>query len=128
MEWFPWVMSAIGFAGFFFESWRRGVLEEQLAHSESGADASTEGYQVAVKRQASAVGRLRKTRLDRWRLRQELAVSEEYIRLLEASSACALCQLQGSEQPAQPTASYYEQLVDECHEIRATIAAKQHVH
>jgi cell division protein FtsB len=67
-------------------------------------------------------------------LRHEVSVAEEHIATLTDSSACPSCQQQGAiqwheQKPAenQNQRAYYEQLVNEVNEIRATMTGKQYV-
>ena len=69
-------------------------------------------------------------------LRNENSVAEAHIATLTDSSACPSCQRQGDvqwhEQKPKPDVNqqraYYESLVTEAQEIRATLMSKQHMH
>jgi hypothetical protein len=121
MELLPWLLASVSFLMICWFADDRAKLLKQLKNARHDKLALSHNV-VALQRENDFI-------------RNDHAVAEEYIDLLKHSSACPSCQEQQDrtkwhERPvaSDRRGSYYEALVNECHEIRATIALKQNVH
>ena len=117
MEWFI-VLSALGFFAVCYLADANNTLHMQL--------------RVARQQHCALSRSIATMQKENDCLRHEVSVAEEHIATLTDSSACPSCQQQGeiqwhAQKPAENQRAYYEQLVNEANEIRATMTGKQYM-